>query len=246
MIAHVLIPIIGAGGAGLILLLGWLWRIRYFLIVIGALVAVAVVMGGLVWLGGAAREAAAGPSISPNAVAPTMDVLSWGERDMYHMDDDSGEISDAHLVYATVSITAGSQPISVSDIFDPAPEYLVWLAVADDGRVSDTIRYGNTSDGDPLAFVPSHDDELVREFGGPPLPIPGPECTDLSPGQRCETTLAWWFYGTGSVARIDGITFVPASVDPTRAPPDVAVGYEPWPALAAEERCSGVMEQWCS
>ncbi|MGW5289769.1 hypothetical protein [Rhodococcus pyridinivorans] len=241
MIAHVLIPIIGAGGAGLILLLGWLWRIRYFLIAIGALVAVAVGTGGFVWLGGVARDAAAVPPMPP-----TMEVLSWGERDMHHMDDNSGEISLAHLVYATVAITAGSDPISVPDIFDPAPQHLVWLAVADDGRVSDTIRYGSTPDGEPLAFVPSHDDELVREFGGPFLPIPGPQCTDLSSGQRCETTLTWWFYGTGPVARIDGITLISASVDPTRVPPDVVVGYERWPSLAAEEKCSGVMEQWCS
>ena len=245
VIAYVLIPLIGAGGTGLILLLGFLWRARLVLAttVLAALIATCWVLYPQDSAG--TREAEAAPV--PTPVPPAMQVMSWGQQDGLHTDDTTGVVSPSHVVYATVAITAGDIALSVPSIFEANPRHRVWLSVTDDGRTSDEIRRATTADGTPLLLVPSHDDELVRYSEGQRqvLPVPGPECTALQPGNRCEITLAWWFHGTGPVVGIHGLTLVPTTADPTAPPGDATdVRYLPWPGFPAESECTGVMKQW--
>lgn len=246
VIASVLIPLIGAGGTGLILLLGFLWRARIVLAA-GVLALLMVTCWALYPRDGVGtREAEAVPA--PTPVPPTMHVMSWGQQDGLHIDDTTGDTGPGHVVYATVAITAGGTALSVPSIFESNPRHRMWLTVTDDGRTSDEIRRTAASDGTPLLLVPSHNDELVRRSEGQlqVLPIPGPECTDLQPGNRCEITLAWWFHGTGPVAGIAGLTLASAGVDPTTPPSSSAeAAYLPWPGIPAEPECTGAMKQWC-
>jgi hypothetical protein len=104
------------------------------------------------------------------------------------------------------------------------------------------------ADGRALVAVPSHDDELVIDGGTSDeiLTVPGPECSRLQPGARCEVTLFWWVYGTGPVESVHGVALTPATVDPTDRAASAAGGsYTKWPTMPEERVCNGGMQRWC-
>jgi hypothetical protein len=181
-------------------------------------------------------------------ISTSIQVLSWGQRDALHTDDTTGVSTPSHIIYARVALTAGDTEISLPDVHEPHPAYRVWLFADDDGRVSDSSRHALAADGRALVAIPSHDDELVIDdgFSEEILTVPGPECTRLKPGARCEVTLFWWVHGTGRVESVHGVTLTPATADPTdRAASAAGGGYTKWPTMPEESECSGAMQLWC-
>ncbi|MFV9459210.1 hypothetical protein ACNJ7E_38040 [Rhodococcus sp. NM-2] len=239
MIAPLVIWIVGLIGTGLIAVIGLMWRWRYVLGGAGIVGVVLIVTTFMLPALDRDRQVAAAP------VRPHLQPLAWGQLDVQHRDDDTGQISPGHIVYATVQVTAGGEAISLPSITASNPEYVVWLTVSNIGRHSDRLRVASDADGSPIALVPSHDDELVTEFGHPALPIPGASCAALAPRRTCEVTLVWWFYAHGPVAPLLGLTLAPTDSDPTATDDRTDVAYAPWPKLPPDPECRGEMAQFC-
>ncbi|EKT80486.1 hypothetical protein WSS_A21968 [Rhodococcus opacus M213] len=234
---ELLIVLVGMIGSGLIMLIGFVWRRRRQLIAIASIAIIAAVV--LLWQQRAPSDEQRQP------VLAHMEVLNWGERDTTYMNDETGQIGPGRIVYASVSITAGDTAISIPDVNSPAPQYKVWLALANTGRVALGAQTSQNLSGAPLLWLPSHEDELVSEFGAEPFPIPGASCANLQPQQSCQITLVWYLMEHGVAPQIHGLILQSVS-EPLAVDHASANGmFVQWPALTPEPTCSGDMAVFC-
>lgn len=236
-----LIYLIGAGGTGLILFMGWLWRWRHVFSVAAGTVVSAVIVAAVIALVVWPREVAQPELAAPAPVVPTLSILTWGESDGSTDVISATSPTPGHIVFAELEITAGDTALSIPALGTPSPANLLWLGVRDIGRPALTDQARRATDG--TLWLPSHSAELVHDFAAEPLIFPDAGCVDVAPGARCVVTIVWEIAGHGSVS-ITSLALLPGNADPSASTPTATAA---WPAAdTAQPVCDGPIKSWCS
>ncbi|PKZ62836.1 hypothetical protein CYJ73_25005 [Gordonia terrae] len=236
-----LIYLIGAGGTGFILFIGWLWRWRRVIsaaastLVVGIIVATVVAL--VIWAGENAQTELA----SPMPAAPTLTVVTWGESDARSDVTSAATPSPSHIVFAQLEIVAGDSALSIPALGTSSPENLVWLGVRDTGRPALTDQARRTTDG--TLWLPSHSAELVHDFAGEPLLFPDAGCSNVAPGARCAVTLVWEIAEHGQVP-ITSLALLPGDEDPSTSTPTATIAWPP--GVSSQSVCDGPIRSWCT
>ncbi|MFV8141837.1 hypothetical protein ACNQR7_30080 [Mycolicibacterium senegalense] len=169
--------------------------------------------------------------------APSISVISWGERDATHIDDVTGARGPGHILYATVELTAGSTAVNIPDIYHPDPSNEFWLKVPTSTRLIPGARVVTGPDNASYSWLPSHQARLVPPSDvRAPYPIPNAACTSLAPRHTCRITMAWEFLDYGPVGPPQALALDTTGHDQVEIT---------WPSLSPEPTCSGEMIIFC-
>lgn len=224
----VLIRAVGLIGAGIIMLIGGTWRVRWA-VVVGTVIGV-VLVGVAVMMAPAtvAPPVIASPPTAP--VAPALSVSAWGEHEA-SVTAESGAEVPSRMVFADITINAGDTDLD---------GLTVWLAVS---------PARDTPDGDSVLAKAGA--VLARWLGDGrarlmvndrPLPI-GPGCAAVRAHQSCSLTAVWVVRDAAPVGgQIEQVAVSTAPGDPHRA-----VAARRWSEVApAQDVCRSALAQWCT
>lgn len=169
--------------------------------------------------------------------APSISVISWGERDATHIDDATGARGPGHILYVTVELTAGSAAVNIPDIYHPDPTNKFWLKLPTSTRQAPGTRTFIGPDEVSYSWLPSHQARLVPlSDTTAPYPIPDAACASLAAKRTCQITMAWEFLDYGPIGPPRALALETA----TRDQVEIA-----WPTLSPEPSCGGAMTIFC-
>ncbi|KUI33138.1 hypothetical protein AU196_12635 [Mycobacterium sp. IS-1742] len=224
---RIVITAVGAIASAIIKLIGISWELRAFAAV--PTFSLMLFAAGIAYSLQDPVDTTAAPSIS---------VISWGERDATHIDDVTGARGPGHILYATVELTAGSAAINIPDIYHPDPTNQFWLKLPTSTRQAPGARTFIGPDEVTYSWLPSHQARLVpsSDTTASPYPIPDAACASLAPQRTCRITMAWEFLDYGPIGPPQALALE------TTAHDEVEIT---WPTLSSEPLCGGAMTIFC-